>query len=580
MNIVTIPLVLALLGSNPGRAILPLQKIGQGPRASGMGECFTALVDDASAVYWNPAGLGQFLNQQFAVSHQQWFAGIKDEVFHAALPIGPGSLGLGLVYSGTPDVQYWDDLTGTFGSYYASTVLFSAGYGLRLGRGLNLGGAIAGTYEDLRAEQSFGGAIDLGLLAHPASWLNLALAARHLGAGRVGNGAEPLPMELAAGAMCGGRVLKATLDATLPFLDNPPSLRTGLEFSPVPALALRCGYRTGPVALADLGALSGLTAGLGVTVGSFGVDYAFVPYGELGATHRFGIRVGNPIPSDGGLEVTVLDRETRARLGASLAVTGVLDTTAQTDQLSAVRLRPGPVEVKASAEGYEPQSVSLTVVAGRVTRDTILLLRLRAAIKGGIYDARTKEAIGGTLDYDGPGYGRLNVGRVPGTYVIANLTHGSYVLHAAGPTADYLPQTCTVRVRPGETAEQDFYLWKKGDFLVLEGVNFETGKADILPQFFPILDRAGEILAQTLDIKKVELAGHTDPRDIKTREFPSNWELSQARAEAVRRYLVFKFGIAADRLTARGYADTQPVASNATAEGMAKNRRTELRILE
>ncbi len=580
MNIVTFPILLALLGSNPGRAILPLAKIGQGPRAAGMGECFTALVDDASAVYWNPAGLGQFVSHQFALSHQQWFAGIKDEVFHAALPIGPGSVGLGLVYSGTPDVQYWDDLTGTFGSYYASTVLFSAGYGLRLGRGLNLGGTFAGTYEDLRTEQSFGGAVDLGLLAHPFSWLNLGLSARHLGAGRVGNAVEPLPAELAAGAMCGGRVLRATLDATLPFLDNPPSLRAGLELSPVPVMALRCGYRTGPVALTDLGALSGLTAGLGVTVGSFGVDYAFVPYGELGATHRFGLRVGNPIPTDGGLELTVLDKDTRARLVAGLAATGVLDTTAQADQLSASRLAPGPVDIKASAEGYESQSVTLTVVAGRITRDTILLPRLRVAISGGIYDARTKEAIGGTLDYDGPLAGKLKVERVPGTYAITNLTHGSYVLHASGPTSDYLPQTCTVRLRPGETTQQDFYLWKKGDFLVLEGVNFETGKADILPQFFPILDRAGEILAQTLDIKKVELAGHTDPRDINTREFPSNWELSSARAEAVRRYLVHKFGIAPERLTTRGYADTQPIASNATAEGMARNRRTELRILE
>jgi outer membrane protein OmpA-like peptidoglycan-associated protein len=573
-------LLLSLLGADPGTAVLPVAKIGQGPRAAAMGECFTGLADDASAVYWNPAGLAQLSQYQLSLSHQQWFAGIKDEVLHATVPLGPGSMGLGLVYSGTPNVQYWDDLTATFGSYDASSVMLSAGYGLRLLPKLRLGATLDGTYEDLLTEKSIGGAANAGLHAQPAPWLGLGLAARHLGAVSVSGAAEPLPMELAAGAMCGNRIIRGTLDMTLPFLDNPPTFRTGVEFVPVPALALRCGYRTGPVALRDLGAVNGLTAGLGITVGTFGVDYAFVPYGELGHTHRLGIRLGNPVPTDGGLNVVVLDRETLARLTANLAVTGVLDTTAQADELRALHLRPGPVQVRSSAEGYEPQSMTLNVVAGRVTRDTILMPRLRAAIRGGIYDAHTKDAIGGTLDYDGPLQGRLKVERVPGTYLITNLAHGVYVLHAAGPTTEYLPQTCTTRVKPGETVQQDFYLWKKGDFLVLEGVNFETGKADILPQFFPVLDRAGQILAQTLDISRVELAGHTDPRDINTREFPSNWELSQARAEAVRRHLVFKFGIAPDRLTARGYADTQPVASNATAQGMAKNRRTELRILE
>ena len=82
-----------------------------------------------------------------------------------------------------------------------------------------------------------------------------------------------------------------------------------------------------------------------------------------------------------------------------------------------------------------------------------------------------------------------------------------------------------------------------------------AGKADILPQFIPILDRAGDILRQTPDIRRVELAGHTDPRDISTSTFPSNWELSDARAKAVRAYLIEKWGIAPDRLTTRGYAE-------------------------
>ena len=120
---------------------------------------------------------------------------------------------------------------------------------------------------------------------------------------------------------------------------------------------------------------------------------------------------------------------------------------------------------------------------------------------------------------------------------------------------------------------------KRRQIIVLQGVNFETGKADLQPEFEPVLARAGEILRANPSIT-VELAGHTDPREITSAQFPSNWELSQARAEAVKQYLVAKFGIAAERLTAHGYADTQPLGPNDTEAGMAKNRRTEFRILE
>lgn len=107
--------------------------------------------------------------------------------------------------------------------------------------------------------------------------------------------------------------------------------------------------------------------------------------------------------------------------------------------------------------------------------------------------------------------------------------------------------------------------------------NFEAGKADIKPEFHEVIDRAGGIIKQTPLIKKIELSGRTDPRIIHTKEFPSNWELSQAWAEAIRQYIIDKFGIAPERIVAKGYAETKPIASNATPEGMYKNRRTHSR---
>ncbi|MDO9387573.1 MAG: OmpA family protein [Thiobacillus sp.] len=106
--------------------------------------------------------------------------------------------------------------------------------------------------------------------------------------------------------------------------------------------------------------------------------------------------------------------------------------------------------------------------------------------------------------------------------------------------------------------------------LVLEGVNFDFDKAVIRPQDYAKLDQDVDAMKAWGDVD-VEVAGHTC--SIGTEEY--NLGLSQRRAEAVRNYLVSK-GVSADRLTARGYGESRPVASNATREGRAQNRRVEL----
>lgn len=106
--------------------------------------------------------------------------------------------------------------------------------------------------------------------------------------------------------------------------------------------------------------------------------------------------------------------------------------------------------------------------------------------------------------------------------------------------------------------------------LVLEGVNFDNDKADLRPEALTVLDQAADSLKEWGDVK-VEVAGHTDS----VSSDKHNLRLSQRRADAVRRYLISK-GIAADRLTAKGYGESSPVAGNDTAADRYKNRRVEL----
>lgn len=108
---------------------------------------------------------------------------------------------------------------------------------------------------------------------------------------------------------------------------------------------------------------------------------------------------------------------------------------------------------------------------------------------------------------------------------------------------------------------------------VLDNCTFETGKAELRPEAYTVLDELVEYLKRKED-EKIEVGGHTD--DVGKAD--ANMILSQNRANTVRAYLLMK-GIMPERVTAQGYGLTQPVAENDTAEGRALNRRTEVKIL-
>jgi chemotaxis protein MotB len=110
--------------------------------------------------------------------------------------------------------------------------------------------------------------------------------------------------------------------------------------------------------------------------------------------------------------------------------------------------------------------------------------------------------------------------------------------------------------------------------LLTDQLFFDSGNASIQPQGLPMLDRIGGIIAGEAK-HPVEVEGHTDDRPIATSQFPSNWQLSGARAGAVVQRLIGA-GVGGSRVSLGGYAARQPVASNATAAGRARNRRVEI----
>lgn len=106
---------------------------------------------------------------------------------------------------------------------------------------------------------------------------------------------------------------------------------------------------------------------------------------------------------------------------------------------------------------------------------------------------------------------------------------------------------------------------------------FDSGEATLKPGGSDVLNRIGSVLKNYPD-RSIHVAGHTDNVAIKGRlakTFPTNAELSQARAESARQALT-EGGMSADKIDAKGHADSRPIASNATAEGRQKNRRVEI----
>lgn len=103
---------------------------------------------------------------------------------------------------------------------------------------------------------------------------------------------------------------------------------------------------------------------------------------------------------------------------------------------------------------------------------------------------------------------------------------------------------------------------------------FAPGSTELSPRALPILDRVGKLLKErNVD---VVISGHTDTQPAASADYPSNWELSSARAARALRYLTEKWGIDPGRMKAAGYAGSRPLVPNDTEDNRARNNRVEL----
>ena len=288
----------ALLLAGTGAAFL---KIPVGPRVVGLGEAAAAYIDDASALFYSPAGMAAVPTFDLLLSHNQWFLGMNQEYVAGVYGTEDlGKFGLAFDYWGSGSIQGINIRGETIPGYIFSAADWSlaGGYGRRFGD-FSFGFGLKFIHQQMESLSNSAWAFDVGAMYQtPIEGLRVGASATNVGpTTELYQEIYGLPVLGRLGWRYDRDIAGIALGVTQDFIiseTEKPGIAAGVECKPVEFVALRVGYRTG----SDYDGLSGLRAGLGVSWQGIGVDYAFAPYGKLGATHRISLSYRGPSATD------------------------------------------------------------------------------------------------------------------------------------------------------------------------------------------------------------------------------------------------------------------------------------------
>lgn len=287
--------------SNAGTSTANFLKVGVGARGSGMGEAQSAVVEDVSSLYWNPAGLSRMRFQEVSLMHYSLVEGIRFQQLSYGVPTQKrGTFGVGVNVMDYGSISAFDTGGVPNGAVDASNLLITASWANMLHQKSKLSLGLNAKYlrSDLAGFKAAVPMADVGLLlpfeTGRLRGLRLSAGLRNVGpAIKFDREASALPRQFVFGTgftALGGN-LTVALDTIKPN-DNDLYVATGLEYRIFDMLQLRAGYNT----LSNLVG-NGLSYGIGLKFTQWNVDYAFVPFGSLGNTNRIsvGVRFGRGV---------------------------------------------------------------------------------------------------------------------------------------------------------------------------------------------------------------------------------------------------------------------------------------------
>ena len=278
----------AFTRSDVGTSTAQFLKLGAGARATGMGNVGVGLVDDANAVYWNPAGLRGIDYRSMAFMHVPWMEDVNYDWFAYAQDFGKlGTFGAGFQYMSYGSIDATNDIGAKTGTLSPSDSALTVSYARdivpeRLQMGVNV------KYISTKLQDSASAvAADIGAMYWvPDTRLSLGAVVTNLGTGMKFISQEsPLPAAVKfGGAYDINDNWLAAIDIVFPN-DNDPNVGIGTEYR-IKQFSLRTGYNS---RTKDIGGVSGLTLGFGFKYKDFSFDYSFEFYDYMEDVSRFSI---------------------------------------------------------------------------------------------------------------------------------------------------------------------------------------------------------------------------------------------------------------------------------------------------
>ncbi len=292
--VISIAALLLLFSQSEAQTGFRFLELGVGSLPSAMGEAYTSLATDATAVYWNPAGLARIEGTEIHLAHTEWFEGVRHEYVGAGRRMGRHAIGGAVSGVFTGSIDRRDDRgrqIGTYG-YYDLAAAFS--YAYEAHTNIWLGGTIKYLREGIDHHAGNGVAADLGMQWQlPWRVVTAGAALRHLGPGVTVNREESdLPTVFQGGLSFdqnlpgSGSSIVVSVEARKS-RDDDANLLYGIDYVSPYGASLQAGYRSG-MDSADM------SFGAKISRGIYAFSYAYVPYTDLvdvGDTHRLSVDI-------------------------------------------------------------------------------------------------------------------------------------------------------------------------------------------------------------------------------------------------------------------------------------------------
>jgi tetratricopeptide (TPR) repeat protein/opacity protein-like surface antigen len=282
--------------NSTGLIMYPVLDVGVGARGISLSGALTASIDDSTAIYWNPAGLARAGDQEMNMTHAAWILDSYIDYITLNVPMDAGAIGINVIYANMGFLEKRDEygyITGP--DINSHTVGGALGYGIEIFSGFYAGAALKFINQYIGDENIYALSGDAGVMYRLLDFLTVAADAQNIPI----KSQYALPLNIKAGASAefffGDHCVNLMMDGKYQ-LNSGFLAAAGVEYSFLEMSFLRLGYEYDPRQQTVSGDVSGLTAGAGLYLGQFKLDYSMKFNGSLGLNHLISItmKYGQP----------------------------------------------------------------------------------------------------------------------------------------------------------------------------------------------------------------------------------------------------------------------------------------------